>query len=103
MGTIAKKWESNTINFGVIKEGYRTTVHFKATEVLDILDFHTPCGCTNVKWSAEDLDLAITYKAGSIPKHLGNAKAQRIHKKAIVLYKDGSSEELSIIGIKSRR
>lgn len=103
MGTEIKKWESNIANFGVILEGNRTTVHFTATFPLEIIDFHTPCGCTSVNWNPEKRDLAITYKAGAIPRHLGNVKTQTINKKVIVLYKDGSSEELSIVGIKRRR
>ncbi len=94
-------WQTTTFEFGKIRKNSKLTVTFQANPgIPEISDFVTPCGCTKVKWDGSTRKLTILYKAGEIPNHLGFSN-QRVTKYVHVYYKDGTSDILTIKGIKT--
>jgi len=93
-------WETTTYNFGTIKKNTTRIITFKANPGLpEIESLSAPCGCTKVKYDSQSRLLTVQYNAGEIPRHLGRSN-QAITKYVHVTYKDGTSETLTIKGIK---
>lgn len=94
-------WQSLTYDFGKIRKNTSKTITFQANPVIpEIADFSTPCGCTKIKWDGGKRILTIQYNAGEVPKHLGN-RNQEITKYVHITYKDGTTDTLTIKGIKT--
>lgn len=96
-----KHWVSYEANIGNIRIHKKVVVNFQALPgVPKIIDFVAQCGCTKVNYDENSKKLAVTYKAGNIPKHIsGN---QPIAKKITVIYENEETEVLLIKGTKIR-
>jgi len=91
-------WENILINLGNVKEKSRTVFKFKSVRPLDIEKVKPSCGaCTYYKkYNPETGELKVTFKSGSLPKHLAiNPGYQYVRKALTVTYTSGEVEVIS--------
>lgn len=94
------RWTKTNIDVGKVKENTKTEIIFQANEKLQIKNVKPGCGgCTTVK-AITDNSIVITYKAGSIPKHLElqGTKDLLFTKSITVTYIDNSIDQLFFKG-----
>ena len=94
-------WEKETQDFGTVRKNTTKVINFKAKEGMpEIAHMYGSCGCTKMQYNAATKVLAVRYEAGDVPKHLGNSN-QRIFKTITIVYKDNTTQVLTITGIKT--
>lgn len=93
-------WEEFSVNVGNIPAGSEKVVIFKSKGPLEIRSIEPSCGCIrNLGYNKETRELRISYYASQIPFHLrGQGGYEIMYKEISVIYKDGSSDTLSIKG-----
>lgn len=94
-----QKWKQTLIDLGSIKEKKKVKFNFESLVPLDILKAKPGCAnCTTIGKYENNL-LPITFKPGSISKHLKNSIGYQDFRKSVILYyKDGTKEILKFKG-----
>lgn len=93
-------WLNKVLDVGRIAEGRKMKLGFIATPSLpEIAAITAACGCTNPSYDPKLRVLNVLFKAGKIPNQV-QGNEQPFNKLITVVYKDNTTDQLYIKGIK---
>lgn len=95
-------FEETRVSFGIVKEHKSALINFQGKiDIPEIKKLTFSCGCMKLnKYDKTTKVLTIKYNAGNVPNHL--PFRQSIEKDITVWYENGTSQTLTVTGIKSR-
>jgi regulator of sigma D len=100
-----KNWKETEITVGKFRQKSIIRATFEGEDNMDnVRKIHPHCGkCTDYVFDYNTKKLHVTIKSGSLPLHLKvSGKDQTFSKKLTVTYVNGKTEELTVIGIKTK-
>ena len=96
---MVKEWKNKSIDLGVLRYNEKVILAFECMDSLkDAVYVRTSCRCSS--GSIDGNKVVLTFKTGSIPKHLANSenKETSFKRTVVVYYGTGENDNLEFYG-----
>lgn len=95
-------WKINTIDVGEVPEMQKVNCTFEGTDDMKTIhQIKAGCvNCTSYKFYDNTNTLDVIISLGQTPVHLRGNKTNKFEKRLTIIYKDGTNENIFVIGKK---